>query len=102
MNPFRRSTDSLPSILLIALAGLLGACGGATVESVCGKCKNSGECVSEGTSEQARAEKIGCGEQFQSLLDCAEEKATCDGDNLEIDKACGAEDAALEKCGKGK
>jgi hypothetical protein len=92
-----------PLSIFVLLTGALAlGCGGATIEDVCNICsgdkKAVAACVIDGAEEQSRAEKAGCSSEFQALVDCARETATCSAGGHVEAKDCDAEEALVEKC----
>jgi hypothetical protein len=70
------------TVLVLLTSALAAGCGrSATVEEVCSKCGTDSasitKCVDSNTQAKAAFDTIGCGGEFQALLDCAFDNDTC-------------------------
>jgi hypothetical protein len=87
---------------------VLTACG-ASAEDICdAACDCAGDscsdaehadCLEEFEEEEAQAEETGCTDEYEEVIDCYDEKATCkDGRYDFADDACGEAVDAYDNC----
>ena len=87
-------------LLAVGIALLAGACGGSAIESFCNaacdcsaECTDAqvDECIQDGEAALKQADDVGCGSQYEDLIDCAASNSECkDGelDDSALETAC--------------
>ncbi len=93
----------------LAVFGLLASavmpgCGGpsATAEDVCANCGSDTAtiqaCVKNIKGELSAVKQIGCGPQFQGLLDCLRDEGKCLTGSHDDETACASDRVAAANC----
>lgn len=98
---------SLALLTLLAFGAVVTGCGGASISTICDDecaCRtctaaDHQRCVDDGEQLQAGADKIGCSSEFDDLLSCAHDHASCTSSN---EKECGAQITAFDTCARKK
>jgi hypothetical protein len=100
----RKSLPLAVSVSVLLTSALTPGCGGepATVEEVCNTCSTDSKsiqtCIKDTTSDQDVLTKIGCGSEFQELLDCLRDEAKCLTGTPESEAACASDRIAILSC----
>jgi hypothetical protein len=98
-----RKSFPLAVFVLLASAAMPG-CGepSATVDEVCGKCTTDGKatqtCIKDTAADRDILIKIGCGTEFQDMLDCLRDEGKCLIGSKDDESACPSERIAVANC----